>query len=67
MFFIGQNLNLFHMTYSFLELLIFFLLTQVDIYCLGVYFPSHHRNIVSEYKLQRKAIMMAISVFLKSN
>ena len=67
MFFIGQNLNLFHMTYSFLELLIFFLLTQVDIYCLGVYFPPHHRNIVSEFKLQRKPIMMAISVFLKSN
>ena len=56
MFWVGQNLNHIHMTYSFLELLIFFLLTQVDIYCLefisnhiaisplfGVYFvPSLH-------------------------
>ena len=40
MFSIGQNLNLVHMTYSFLELLIFFWLTQVDIYCLE--FISHH-------------------------
>ena len=40
MFFIGQNLNRVHMTYSFLELLIFFWLTQVDIYCLE--FISHH-------------------------
>ena len=34
MFFIGQNLNHVHMTYSFFELLILFWLTQVDIYCL---------------------------------
>ena len=40
MFFIGQNLNHIHMTYSFLELLIFFWLTQVDIYSLK--FSSHH-------------------------
>ena len=40
MFFIGQNLNRVHMIYSFLELLIFFWLTQVDIYCLE--FISHH-------------------------
>ena len=40
LFFIGQNLNHVHMTYSFLELLIFFWLTQVDIYCLE--FISHH-------------------------
>ena len=40
MFFIGQNLNHVHMTYSFLELLIFFWFTQVDIYCLE--FISHH-------------------------
>ena len=40
MFFIGQNLNHVHMTYSFLEILIFFWLTQVDIYCLE--FISHH-------------------------
>ena len=40
MFFIGQNLKHVHMTYSFLELLIFFWLTQVDIYCLE--FISHH-------------------------
>ena len=36
MFFIGQNLNHVHMTYSFLELLIFFWLTQVDTYCLEI-------------------------------
>ena len=40
MFFIGQNLNHVHMTYSFLELLIFFWWTQVDIYSLE--FISHH-------------------------
>ena len=40
MFFIGQNLKHVHMTYYFLELLIFFWLTQVDIYCLE--FISHH-------------------------
>ena len=40
MFFIGRNLNNVHMTYSFLELLIFFWLTQVDIYCLE--FISYH-------------------------
>ena len=40
MFFIGQNLKHVHMTYSFLELLIFFWLTQVDIDCLE--FISHH-------------------------
>ena len=39
MFFIGQNLKHVHMTYSFLELLIFFWLT-LDIYCLE--FISHH-------------------------
>ena len=46
MFFIGQNLNCVHMTYSFLELLIFFWLTQVDIYSqVDIYcleFISHH-------------------------
>ena len=40
MFFIGQNLNHVHMTYSFLELLIIFSLTQVDI-CF-VEFISYH-------------------------
>ena len=40
MFFIGQNLNHVHMTYSFPELLIFFRLTQANIYCLK--FISHH-------------------------
>ena len=40
MFFMGQNLHHVHMTYSFLELLIFFWLTQVDIYCLE--FISYH-------------------------
>ena len=39
MFFIGQNLKHVHMTHSFLELLIFFWLTLVDI-CLE--FISHH-------------------------
>ena len=40
MLLIGQNLKHVHMTYSFLELLIFFWLTQVDIYSLK--FISHH-------------------------
>ena len=40
MFFIDQNLNQVYMTYSFLELLIFFWLTEVDIDCLE--FISHH-------------------------
>ena len=40
MFFIGQIINHVHMTNSFLELLIFFRLTQVDIYSLK--FISHH-------------------------
>ena len=40
MFFIGQNLKHVHMTYSFLELLIFFCLTQVHIDCLE--FISQH-------------------------
>ena len=39
-FFIGQNLNQVYMTYSFLELLIFFWLTEADIDCLE--FISHH-------------------------
>ena len=40
MFFIGPSLNHVSMTYSFLELLIFFWLTQIDINCLE--FISHH-------------------------
>ena len=40
MFFIGQNINHVHMTNSFLELLIFFWITQVDIYSLK--FISYH-------------------------
>ena len=40
MLFIGQNLKNAHMTYSFLELLIFFWLTLLDIYYLE--FISHH-------------------------
>ena len=40
MFFLGQDINHVHMTYSFLKLLIFFWLTQVDIYSLK--FISHH-------------------------
>ena len=40
MLFIGQNLNHVYMTYSFLELLIFFWLTPVDIYSLE--FLSFH-------------------------
>ena len=39
-FFIGQHLNHVHMTYSFLELLIFVWRYQVDIDCLE--FISHH-------------------------
>ena len=40
MFFIKQNLKFVHMTYSFLELLIYFWLTLVNIYCLE--FISHY-------------------------
>ena len=40
MFFIGQNVNQVHMTNSFPELLIFSLLTRVDIYFLK--FISHN-------------------------
>ena len=57
MFFIGQNLNHVHMTYSFLELLIFFWLTKVRYLFFGVYFSPDNRNIASEYKLQKKPIM----------
>ena len=42
MFFIGQNLNHVHMTYSFLELLIFFL-TQVDIYFLELFLTTSQK------------------------
>ena len=48
MFFIGQNLKHVRMTYSFLELLIFFCLT-LDI--IWVYFSPHQRNIARECKL----------------
>ena len=40
MFFRGKDIKLVHMTYSFLELLIFCWLTLVDISCLE--FISHH-------------------------
>ena len=39
MFFIAQNSKHFHMTYIFFELLIFFWLTLVNIFCLE--FISH--------------------------
>ena len=48
MFFIGQNLKHVHMTYSFLELLIFFWLTLVDIWCLEFFSPCQ-KNIVCEW------------------
>ena len=54
MFFIGQNLKHVHMTYSFLELLIFFWLINLVI---GVYFSPHQRNIVCEYKIHGKPII----------
>ena len=56
MFFIGQNLKHVHMTYSFLELLIFFFI-NTSYLLFEVYFSPHHRNTVSEYKLLRKPIM----------
>ena len=49
MFFIGQNLKHVLMTYSFLELLIFFLLTLIQKYrysLFGAYFSPHQRNII---------------------
>ena len=58
MFFIGQNLKHVHMTYSFPELLIFFWLSLVDIYCFD--FIAHHakeRLYVNEYELHGKPIM----------
>ena len=58
MFFISQNLKHIHMTYSFIELLIFFWLTLVDTLCLE--FISHHAKkifYVNEYKLHGKPIM----------
>ena len=43
MLFIGQNFKHVPMTYSFLELLIFFFVnSSIDIYCLD--FISHHIN-----------------------
>ena len=48
-FFIGQNLNDVHITYSFLELLIFFWFNSSRYWLFGVFFSSHHRNTVSEY------------------
>ena len=57
MFFIGQNLKHVHMTYSFLELLIFFWLAVVDIWCLE--FISHHAKeilYINEYELHGKPI-----------
>ena len=47
MFFIGQNLKPVHMTYSFLELLIFF---SVRYLVFGVYFSPQQRNIACEDK-----------------
>ena len=41
-FFIGQNLKQIHMAYCFIELLILFWLTLVNIYCLD--FNSHYIN-----------------------
>ena len=58
MFFIGQNLKHVQMTYSFLELFIFFWLTVVDIQCLE-FISNHAKKIlyVHEYKLHGKPIM----------
>ena len=57
MFFNGQKLKPIHVTYSFLELLIFFWLTLVDISCLE--FITHHAKetlYVNKYKLHGKPI-----------
>ena len=45
------------MTFSFLEVLFFFSLTLVSIYCLGF-----QRSTVYKYKLQRKLIMKKIQI-----
>ena len=51
MFFIDQNLQHVHMTYSFLELLAFFWLTLVDVYSIAwSLFLTTPRNIAYEYK-----------------
>ena len=55
-FFIGQNLNHIHGTYSFGEILIFFWVTVVDVFCLKFDFSQHQRNIVRNYILRRKQI-----------
>ena len=61
MFLVGQNLNYVHMTYSLLENL--FLINPNRYLLFGDYFSPHHRNIASEYKLQRKPIMKLKQAF----
>ena len=64
MFFIGQNLKHVRMTYSVLELLIFFWLAVADIYFLE--FISHHVKeilYVNEYKLHGKPIINIFTSF----
>ena len=57
MFFIGQNLKQIHMTYSFLELLIFLEVLS------RVYFSLHQKNSVYKYKLQGKPIVKEINKY----
>ena len=52
MFFIGQNLKHVYMTYSFLELLIFFWLPLADIYCLE--FFSHYIKEILDLNINSK-------------
>ena len=54
MFFIGQNSEQVHLTYSLHELLILFWLTQAGIYCLKFDFSLHQRNTERKCLLQRK-------------
>ena len=44
------------MTYSYLELLIFFNNASIDIYCLE-FISDHIKEILYKYKLQRKSVM----------
>ena len=62
MLFIGQNLKHIHMTYSFIELLIFFWLT-LDILVFAVYFWPQQINIIYEYKLCGKPVMKQKQTF----
>ena len=57
MFFIGQNVKNALMTYSFLELLILFLSTLVEIFIVWSLFLTTSKKYLCKYKLQRKPII----------